>query len=307
MTDRLWYSVSLTISCKWRFRMQWLRVFVLVSLMSPLATAKEPEWRPLLNESLSGWEVFTGVPHASTKVPGFPPSESKDCRTGTAVGLADPLQNFSIVQVDGEPMLKVRGQGYAGLSSKAEFENYHLSLEYKWGQKKYPPREQQKRDSGVLIHCTGEHGAFWNVWLRSLECQIQETDTGDFIALAGVSAKSHVQDVESKRPQYKPDGKFIPVGSGSKAWGMQRQQNHELVDAWNRVDVMAVGDRVLFAVNGHVVMRLDDCKIGKQSDGVPLTKGRIQLQSEAAEIAYRRIRIRELKTLPTGMLLTPSP
>lgn len=79
---------------------------------------------------------------------------------------------------------------------------------------------------------------------------------------------------------------------------MARNENHEIPNEWNRIDVMTVGDRVLFAVNGHVVMRLNDCKIGKQSDGQSLSEGRLQIQSEAAEVTYRRIRIRPLSQLP---------
>lgn len=257
-------------------------------------------WRPLLSESLEGWEVFTGVPHRTTVVPGLARSESDDCQDGTPVGLSDPLNIFSVEEREGDSVLAVSGHGYAGISSKEEFANYHLSFEYKWGEKKYPPRLGQKRDSGVLVHCTGDHGAFWNVWLRSLECQIQETDTGDFIALAGVSATMNVDSNEGSKPKYTANGKRRKVGAGTSAWGAQRSENFEKEDQWNRVDVMALGDQVLFAVNGNVVMRLNDCKIGKQSDGEPLTKGRLQFQSEAAEISYRQIRIRAIDQLPSS-------
>ena len=215
------------------------------------------------------------------------------------MGLSDPLNIFSIGERNGEPVMNISGEGYAGLSSQEDFRDYHLSLEYKWGEKKYPPRENQKRDSGVLVHCTGDHGAFWNVWLRSLECQVQETDTGDFIALAGVSAKANVNSLDSTKPAYQADGDVREVGSGTPAWGMQRSENFERPGEWNRVDIFVLKDQVVYAVNGHVVMRLNDCKIGSQKDGSPLQEGRIQIQSEAAEVAYRRIRIRPIKELPS--------
>ena len=34
----------------------------------------DENWRPLLTHSLDGWEVFTGIPHKSTSIPGFPES-----------------------------------------------------------------------------------------------------------------------------------------------------------------------------------------------------------------------------------------
>jgi hypothetical protein len=51
--------------------------------------------RQLIDESLSQWEIFMGVPHESVNVPGFPPSTSKDGTTGTPLGLGkDPLKDF---------------------------------------------------------------------------------------------------------------------------------------------------------------------------------------------------------------------
>ena len=38
-------------------------------------------------------------------------------------------------------------------------------------------------DSGILYHSIGPEGAWGDVWMISLECQIQETDCGDFITV----------------------------------------------------------------------------------------------------------------------------
>lgn len=269
------------------------------------ANETDPSWRPLLGDTLDGWVAFTGVPHKSTTVPGFPRSDSDDCRQGTPVGLGDPLKIFQLVELDGERVLHVSGQGYAGLSTEEVFRDYHFACDFKWGEKKYPPRVNAKRDSGVLIHCTGEQGAFWNVWMRSLECQVQETDCGDFISLAGTSCTIPVDSTEGPKPTYQAGGEEVTVGPGSPRWGATRSKNHER-DGWNRLDVFAVGDRVAFAVNGHVIMRLNNTKVGSQADGEPLTAGRIQLQSEAAECYYRRVRIRPLVAIPTDEVVPTS-
>jgi len=99
-------------------------------------------------------------------------------------------------------VLCITGEIYGGLTTLQESENYHLSaVQFKWGEKKWAPRENDKRDSGLLVHCVGEHGAFWNAWMRSLECQIQETDCGDFIALAASGCNIRVRAVDgSGRP-----------------------------------------------------------------------------------------------------------
>jgi len=55
-------------------------------------------------------------------------------------------------------------------------------------------------------------------------------------------------------------------------------------------------------VNGHVVMVLENSvEFGPDDTRVPLTRGKIQLQSEGAEVYYRNIRIRSLAALPAAI------
>ena len=61
------------------------------------------------------------------------------------------------------------------------------------------------------------------------------------------------------------------------------------------MEVVAKGDTVEHIVNGRTVLRAKNLR--QQVDGkpVPLTKGRIQLQSEGAEVFYRNIEIKPLE------------
>lgn len=271
-------------------------------------TSKHPanapdEWRQLLDEKLSVWEPFTGVPHKSVQIEGFPQSNSEDCRKGKPFGLGDPKNVYSVKLVDGNPVLHITGELYAGLTSLEEFQNYHFSTEFKWGKKKWPPRKHMKRDSGILIHCAGKHGAFWNVWMRCLECQVQEGDCGDFIQLAGTSCQIRTTpDTAGKdTPRHSLDGEWCTIGPGVGKWGAKHYGNHEIEGEWNRVEVFAVGDRAVFAVNEHPVMHLKNTRLGKYANGKPLTRGKIQIQSEAAEIWYRAMKIRPIHELPTEL------
>ena len=60
------------------------------------------------------------------------------------------------------------------IATVRQYENYRLSLEFKWGKKKFAPRADKPRDSGLLYHFVGKD----NVWPLSTECQIMEGDTG---------------------------------------------------------------------------------------------------------------------------------
>ena len=62
--------------------------------------------------------------------------------------------------------------------------NFHLIAEFKWGSLKFPPRQNAVRDNGICYHV----GSNDKVWPRSIECQIQEGDCGDFWLIDSVTA-----------------------------------------------------------------------------------------------------------------------
>jgi Domain of Unknown Function (DUF1080) len=275
-----------------------LIMFLSTLAVAPLA-AGEGQPRLLLDEKLSAWEVFTGVPHETVSVPGIPASTSRDGQTGTPVGLGDPLKIFTVVMEDGKPVLHVSGEIYAGLTTREEFENFHFSCQFKWGEKKWEPRLNDKRDSGILYHCTGKHGAFWNVWMRSLECQVQETDTGDFIGLAGAGASVQAKTIpEGKNPPFDPTAPLY-TGIGYVAHSPSEEKPR---GEWNTVEIYTLGDTSIHVVNGTPNMVLFDAGRWAGDKGfVPLKRGQIQIQSEAAEIFYRDIKIEPISAFPESL------
>ncbi|MGL5095389.1 MAG: 3-keto-disaccharide hydrolase [Planctomycetia bacterium] len=173
--------------------------------------------------------------------------------------------------------------------------SWGTTLQFKWGEKKWEPRKNDKRDSGLLLHCVGKHGAFWNVWMRSLECQIQEGDCGDFIALAGSGCNIRVRkEPGAYHPIFDPT-KPLYHGTGYVTHGPSEEKPH---GRWNTVEVYTLGQTTVFLVNGKPNMVLERT-VQELSDGwKPLTKGKIQIQSEAAEVYYREVKIRPMKSFP---------
>ncbi|MGJ8723433.1 MAG: 3-keto-disaccharide hydrolase [Roseibacillus sp.] len=277
------------------------KLFTLIAFVPCLLCGED--WTPLLDSELSKWEIFMGVPHESVSVEDYVPKEGTDHMSGVAIGLGkDPLEVFRMIEVEGKPVLHISGQIYAGLSTKKEFENYHLRLDFKWGEKKWEPRLNAPRDSGLLFHCVGEHGAFWNVWLQSQEFQIQEKDCGDFIPLAGTSAHIPVGPYgykNEKQAVYMPGGDLRSRTGYTQHGGSEEKPNGE----WNTLELYTVGDSAVFVVNGTPNMALFDMQ-QRNLEGkgrVKSVKGRIQLQSEAAEIFYRNIEIRSIEEYPAEL------
>ncbi len=260
-------------------------------------------WTNLLDEELTHWDKFIGVPHVTVEGVGEHP-KSENVHVGTPLGVNnDPKNVFTMIKENGEDVLQVSGEIYGGLTTKQTYQNYHLKLQYKWGDKKWEPRLEKKRDAGLLYHCTGKHGAFWNVWMRCLEYQIQEGDTGDFFALAGANGMTLTQPTE-KNLNYKFDlsGEWLGVGEHYKNWVCTKKSTHENPHGeWNTVELYVVEDRAIHVVNGQVVNVVKEAHLFKNGEKIPLVSGKLQLQSEAAEVYYKDIKIRALEALPEGL------
>ncbi len=194
------------------------------------------------------------------------------------------------------------------LATDSQYANYHLRLEYKWGDKKFRPRAEQRRDAGLLYHLVGDD----IVWPRCLECQIQENDTGDCFTVRGTQVDTSVEMVNIETPsgpkdlpRYKPEsegGVMQTIGQGSIA-RIVKSGTHEQ-DGWNKVEVIVAGnEKAVHIVNGHTVFEATNLRQldANNKTWVPLTKGRIALQAEFAEGFYRNI---EIRPIPEGPLKT---
>ena len=244
----------------------------------------------LLDPDLSHWEKWIGVPHAS--VQGLPDGveKSENIAKGTPLGLSDPKQVFTTAKdEEGNTVLQVSGEIYGGLTTRSEFANYHLTLQFKWGEKKWAPRLKKKRDSGLLYHCYGDHGAMWKVWKRSLELQIQEGDFGDLFRLAGATATTTTDE----------KGAWHPQGSENTKGSVRRSRNLERPHGqWNTIDLYVLGDQAVHVINGEVVLALSKALTHQ---GQTLEKGQIQLQSEGAECFYKNIRLSPISRFPSSI------
>ena len=70
---------------------------------------------------------------------------------------------------------------------------------------------------------------------------------------------------------------------------------------WNTVEVYTSGDSSVHMVNGKVVMHLKNLSMLQNGMKTPMTNGRIVLQSEGAELFYRRIVLEPLQQLPSTL------
>lgn len=264
-----------------------LTVGLLVLFCSaPSPAADTDDWKSLFNgKDLTGWETYLGKPYKEKE----------------PLGLNnDPNKVYTVAEVDGKPAIRISGEVFGALTTKDEFENYHLKLEFKWGEKKWPPREKDVRDSGLLYHCVGKHGAGSGFWMQSLECQIQEHDCGDYWSVAGAIVDFEGEQKDGKGPVfYKKGGKkFICPSKETGARIVKSADFENKTGEWNTIELLTVGDTSVHLVNGKPNMVLTNSRRKEGDKEVPLTKGKIQLQSEGAEVFYRNIVVKPLKKIP---------
>ncbi|KGL62304.1 hypothetical protein PHEL85_2097 [Polaribacter sp. Hel1_85] len=205
--------------------------------------------------------------------------------------------------MDGETVLKISGQIYGAVSTKKEYENYHLRMMYKWGSGKYEPRADAPSDSGILYHCQEPQGAFWNCWMQSQEFQVQNGDSGDYYTIAGTGMDIRSRKVVKPGAKfniyiYDPKGEYKRFKSGEDG-RCRKNTNYENPGVWNQLDLVCIGDKSYHIVNGNVAMVLERSVVYDKDDvATSLTKGKIQLQSEGAEVYYKDIEIRSVSKLP---------
>ena len=167
---------------------------------------------------------------------------------------------------------------YVALYTKQEYSSYDVKFQYKWGSRKFKPRKNAKLDAGLLLHI---HEFTPNSWPRCIECQVQEGDTGD-IWLIGSNAVALTEDGEA----VKFDNPDAPFKNG-------RRYHLNENDDWNEVLVKVRGDSATYYVNGMLVNQFKSST--KMETGSPLSAGHIGIQSEAAEVTYRNVMIRQAK------------
>lgn len=277
-----------------------LSIAILLSVALLSSMNKPDEWVPLLDKDLTQWETYLSYRHR----PGYDGNIPKDSLGAPIQPVGynkDSTHVFSVLNESGGPVLRVSGEIYGCLFTRKSYENYHLKLQVKWGSQKYEPRQNKLRDAGILYHSIGEAGVeYWRSWMLSQEFQVMEGHMGDFWCQANsaIDIRSFPSEgmmncvADEKQPfsTFKKGGNFYCMRSG----------NYESPSGeWTTLELICFEGKSIHIVNGHVVMVLKDSRYIKP-DGkeVPLTSGKIQLQSEAAEVFYRDIRIKPLTSMP---------
>lgn len=212
----------------------------------------------------------------------------------------DPNGTFTVK--DG--VLRVSGQDWGGLTTRDEYANYEVEVVYAWGGKVWPGRDKNARDSGLILHATGADGAVSKCWLEGVQCNMVEGGTGD-VSITGGNMKYRFKAQAEERPAGKRAGLYWKDGAPARefapgarllwfgrdpGWenvlGFRGKNDVEKgVGEWNTLVVTVKADTMTVRLNGTTMTRATDLSV---------TKGRLQFQSEGAEVLFKKITLTPL-------------
>ncbi len=218
------------------------KIIILIPFLCFYANAQVNEMKPIFNKkNLDGWNSFLPSHGVNT----------------------DPDSVFTVEN----GILQISGEEFGYISTKDTYKDFHLISEFKWGEAKYAPRINEKRDSGILYFVPVDIPEV--VWPKSVEFQIQEGDTGDFWLIDSATI-----EVNGKRTA---PADYLRVEKSS--------DNENPHGEWNSIEIISSGGKLTHVVNGQVV---------NKGSSPNIKEGRILIQSEGAEIYYRKIEIKRL-------------
>lgn len=205
----------------------------------------------------------------------------------------DPKKVFTVK--DG--LIHISGEEWGCITTEEEFEDYKLVVEFKWGGGTHEPRLDKTRDSGVLLHSQGRDGNFSGTWMNSIECQIIEGGTGDFIVVGdGTDQFAITCPVAPEKVAgsyvYQPDGDPVTINRGRVNWFGRDPEWKDVIDfrgandvekpvgEWNTLECHVLDGEITIYLNGVLVNRALEVKP---------KRGKIQIQSEGAEMLVRKV------------------
>jgi len=176
--------------------------------------------------------------------------------SGWSCYLKDPKAKMEDVWSVKDGVLVCKGKPTGYLKTKKKYKNFMLRVEWRW------PKGSKGGNSGVLIRAVGPD----RVWPKCVEAQLASGHAGDFWKIGGFEmhsdpARSRGANVRKMRYAEKPIGE------------------------WNLYEITADGPKITLKVNGKLVNKAWDCDV---------VAGWICLQSEGAEIHFRKIELKPL-------------
>jgi hypothetical protein len=258
----------------------------LAGLFMVTSCQTEAEWKALYNgQDLQEWDMFLG--------------SSLGADFDSLAQAATNEKVFSIVEMEGEKVIRISGEINGSLATRESFENYHLRLVFKWGETVY-----SRRNSGLLYHSFGDFGVSFGTWMPNIELQLMHDNLGDTYLMANTACETPaVKNEEKNQFFYTPGAEWVAFGEHANGRSIKKSHDMEKpLGQWNVVDLYCFGTTAVHVVNGETVMVNNNTGVYENGVVNPLTAGKIQIQSEGAELFVKSIEVKPIKAIPASVL-----
>lgn len=166
-----------------------------------------------------------------------------------------------------QQMIRLYGAKAGYLMSEQSFDNFQLTVEFRWNTDSTFTRKNNSKNSGVMYLVPSS--APDTLWPRGIQFQIKEGATGDFVLLQEVTLQIN--------GKITVPGKSVAVARFADA--------EKPFGEWNIIVITSVNGKIKQELNGKLV-----------NEGVEasVSEGRILLQYEGYPIDFRKIVIEKL-------------
>lgn len=184
--------------------------------------------------------------------------------TGWKGHLADSSVKMEEVWSARDGMIVCKGTPMGYLFTESSYQDFTLSFEWRW------PPGKEPGNSGVLLRIAGKPTGFMP---KCVEAQLKNGSAGDIWGFRGAAVTGDAERIVEVK-DHKDLGNFT---------GVKRMKPAEKAPGeWNRYEITLSGGELKLVINGETV---------NQASGLDVLSGPIGLQSEGAEIHFRKIAI----------------
>lgn len=165
-------------------------------------------------------------------------------------------------------MIRLYGSKAGYLMSEQSFDNFQLTVEFRWNTDTTFARKNNSKNSGVMYLVQAQLPD--TLWPKGIQFQIKEGATGDFILLNEVTININGKKTEAGRSVVAP----------------RLMDTAHPIGEWNTLVVISDKGKIRQELNGKLV---------NEGDSPNVLKGRILLQYEGFPIDFRKVEILKLK------------
>lgn len=172
-----------------------------------------------------------------------------------------------------EGLLVSLGTPQGHLITDAIFQDYELELDYRFA--------GEPGNCGILVHAS-EPRALYGMFPKSIEVQLMHENAGDFWC---IQENIEVENMEVRRGP--KDDWGVVEGKGRRIMNLT-DNSEKPFGQWNHAKVICQGKEVKVWINGELV---------NHGFNATAAKGKIALQAEGAEVEFKNIQLKQIKSL----------